>query len=215
RGLIAEKENPMPTYTVKFRTAVDYATRDFMARSPRAALKKARAFSDEREDDLIFERYDGPHRVNEIAVRNAEGREVALWQDDDLRLRLAAGDLFDALELCVDCLSELSRLDDGTPSVSALDRSRAALAKATGDTAPTTPARRLPPDPEAKNGDRAEWAAAALRHFQCITGTDYEDSLGDLLGDLMHWADRNNFDFDAALARAQGHYAAETGVGNN
>jgi hypothetical protein len=26
------------------------------------------------------------------------------------------------------------------------------------------------------NLDRSEWAAAALRHFQCITGTDWEDS---------------------------------------
>jgi virginiamycin B lyase len=49
----------------------------------------------------------------------------------------------------------------------------------------------LPPDPENMNGDRAEWAAAALRHFQCCTGTDYDDSLPDLLGDLMHWCDRN------------------------
>jgi hypothetical protein len=40
----------------------------------------------------------------------------------------------------------------------------------------------LPPDPENMNGDRAEWAGAALRHFQCVTGTDYEDALGDLLG---------------------------------
>jgi hypothetical protein len=32
--------------------------------------------------------------------------------------------------------------------------------------------RNLPPDPEKMNNDRAEWAAAALRHFQCTTGTD-------------------------------------------
>jgi len=205
----------MPTYTVDFRTDADYAIRKFTARSPQAALKKARAFYDDHTEELMFQSYDGGHPVNEIAVRNADGREVALWQDDDLRLQHAAGDLFDALELCVYCLAELSRLDDGTPSVSALNQARAALAKARDDGAPATPPRRLPPDPEGMNGDRAEWAAAALRHFQCITGTDYEDSLGDLLGDLMHWADRNNFDFDAALARAQGHYAAETGVGNN
>jgi len=29
----------------------------------------------------------------------------------------------------------------------------------------------------------------------------------------MHWCDRNNFDFDAALFRAQGHYQAETTKG--
>jgi hypothetical protein len=63
------------------------------------------------------------------------------------------------------------------------------------------------------NGDRAEWAAAALRQFQRATGCDYEDSLGDLLCDLMHWSDRNNFDFEAALCRARGHYEAETAGG--
>jgi len=68
----------------------------------------------------------------------------------------------------------------------------------------------IPPDPENMNNDRAEWAAAALRHFQCITGTEYEDALGDLLCDLMHWSDRNDFDFAAALERARMHYEAET-----
>jgi hypothetical protein len=68
----------------------------------------------------------------------------------------------------------------------------------------------LPPDPEGKNDDRAKWAAAALRQFRHTTGADHEDSLGDLLCDLMHWSDRNNFDFEAALSRAQGHYQAET-----
>ena len=41
-----------------------------------------------------------------------------------------------ALELCVECLADLARLDDGTPSVSALDLARAAIAKATGEPAP-------------------------------------------------------------------------------
>jgi hypothetical protein len=68
----------------------------------------------------------------------------------------------------------------------------------------------LPPDPEGMNDDRAAWAASALRHFQCTTGADYEDALGDLLSDLMHWCDRSNFDFELALDRARGDYEAET-----
>ena len=68
----------------------------------------------------------------------------------------------------------------------------------------------LPPDPENMNHDRAEWAAASLRHFQCMTGTDYDDALTDFLCDLMHWSDRNNFNFDAALSCARMHYEAET-----
>jgi hypothetical protein len=72
------------------------------------------------------------------------------------------------------------------------------------------PKRTLPPDPEKTNTSRAKWAGAALRHFQSITGSDHEDALGDLLCDLMHWCDRNNYDFDLALTRAQGNYEAET-----
>lgn len=117
----------MPTYTAEFRTDADYASCAFKARSPQVALKQARAFYDERTEELIFERYDDGHPVNEIALRDADGNQVALWQDDDLRLRLAAADMLEALELCVDCLADLARLDDGTPSISALKQARAAI----------------------------------------------------------------------------------------
>ncbi len=73
----------------------------------------------------------------------------------------------------------------------------------------TTKNARLPPDPESMNDDRAAWASEALERFQAVTGTDREDSLADLLCDLMHWSDRNNFDFEAALDRARWHYSAE------
>ena len=206
----------MPTYTAEFRTDADYASCAFKARSPQVALKQARAFYDERTEELIFERYDDSHSVNEIALRDADGNPVALSQEDDLRLRLAAGDMLEALELCVDCLADLARLDDGTPSISALTQARAAIAMAKRETVAAAimgTARPLPLDPEKMNGDRAEWAAAALRQFQRATGCDYEDSLGDLLCDLMHWSDRSNFDFEAALCRARGHYEAETAGG--
>jgi hypothetical protein len=207
-------ETTMPSYTAEFRTDADYATRAFKARSPRHALMKARAFYDKR-GELMFESYVWGHPVNEIAVRDAEDSEVALWQGDELRLRLAAGEMLEALELCVDCLADLARLDDGTPSISALEQARAAIARAKPETVPAAvirgTARPLPPDPEKMNGDRTEGAAAAaLRQYQCATGCDYEDSLGDLLCDLMHWGDRHNFDFEAALCRARGHYEAET-----
>ena len=60
------------------------------------------------------------------------------------------------------------------------------------------------------NKDRAEWAAAAPRHFQCITGTDHDDALTDLLCDLRHWCNREKVSFDSAHTRAQEHYDAET-----
>jgi len=48
------------------------------------------------------------------------------------RLMAAAPELLDALELCEDALADLARLDDGTPSISALQSARAAIAKAKG-----------------------------------------------------------------------------------
>jgi hypothetical protein len=59
------------------------------------------------------------------------------------------------------------------------------------------------------NKQRASWAAGALMVFMQETGCDLEDSLGDLLCDLMHWAAQNNFDFDLALSRAKGHFDEE------
>lgn len=68
----------------------------------------------------------------------------------------------------------------------------------------------LPPDPDGLNGKRATWAGNALAIFMHDTGTDEEAALGDLLGDLMHWCDRNNHDFETALTRAREHYSVET-----
>jgi hypothetical protein len=68
----------------------------------------------------------------------------------------------------------------------------------------------LPPDPEGMNDDRSSWADASLRAFRKATRCDREDALGDLLADLIHWSDRNQSDFDAALVRARMHYEAET-----
>jgi hypothetical protein len=59
------------------------------------------------------------------------------------------------------------------------------------------------------NRMRAAWAEAALSVFIQHTGCDREDALGDLLCDLMHWSEQNDFDFDLALDRAQGHFEAE------
>jgi len=70
--------------------------------------------------------------------------------------------------------------------------------------------RQPPHDPEGVNGKRAAWAGASRRTFIDQTGADEEDALGDLLGDLMHWSDRHDYDFDAALDRARFHYEAET-----
>lgn len=66
------------------------------------------------------------------------------------------------------------------------------------------------PDPEGKNDGRALWAEGALIEYRQQTGADLEDAVSDLLADLMHWCDRNEFDFSRELDRARGHYAFET-----
>jgi len=57
------------------------------------------------------------------------------------------------------------------------------------------------------NSARAQWADETVRAFMARTGCGLEDCLCDLLADLMHWADTCEFDFAAALDRANGHYA--------
>ena len=51
--------------------------------------------------DLTFESYYGSMPINEIAINDHDDNELAVWLDDDLRLRLAAQDLLDAAELLV------------------------------------------------------------------------------------------------------------------
>lgn len=70
--------------------------------------------------------------------------------------------------------------------------------------------RKLPPDPDEQNNDRADWAEEALITFMACTGTDPGDSVADLMADLRHWCDRYDLDFDNELARAQGMYGDET-----
>jgi FixJ family two-component response regulator len=56
--------------------------------------------------------------VNEIAIKDANDNELAVWLDDDLRLRLAARDLLEAAELVVarweqgDLAAAVRQLDD-------------------------------------------------------------------------------------------------------
>jgi hypothetical protein len=59
------------------------------------------------------------------------------------------------------------------------------------------------------NRDRADWAREAIEAFESATGVDREDALCDLLGDLMHWAAQNGFDFDHELQRGRDHLDVE------
>src|ERR1700736_6345257 len=91
----------MQTYTAYFRTDAEFAKREFKAATPELALRKAHRFYADHPLRLTFEFYDGGMPVNEIAIEDAEYTELATWQDEDLRLRLAASDLLEAAELVV------------------------------------------------------------------------------------------------------------------
>jgi len=54
----------MTTYTAYFRTDSDWASETFTARTPKAALAKARAFCDEHDGELLFQEYDGGSPLN-------------------------------------------------------------------------------------------------------------------------------------------------------
>jgi hypothetical protein len=108
----------MTTYTAYFRTDAEFATREIKAATPEQALKKARRFYDNDPLDLDFESYYEAMPVNEITINDADDDEVAVWLDDDLRLRLAARDLLEAAELVVarwergDLAAAVRQLDD-------------------------------------------------------------------------------------------------------
>jgi hypothetical protein len=91
----------MKTYTATFRTDAEFATREIKAATPGQALRKARRLYDHDPFDLMFESYDSGMPVNEIAIANADHDELAVWRDDDMRLRNAARDLLVAAELVV------------------------------------------------------------------------------------------------------------------
>lgn len=129
----------MTTFTAYFRTDADFATREFKATSPKRALLLARKFLDGNAEDLMFEEYDAGMPVNEVAIKDPHGDDVAIWYDDDLRLRLAASDLRDALEdqtAAAQSVVENWAKGDLAAAVRALDAciptARAAMAKAKG-----------------------------------------------------------------------------------
>jgi hypothetical protein len=122
----------MKTYTVLFAEDVPcYGTAEIEAESDAAALDAAKAYD-------LSEVTTDPEWQNSVSKRivyieDAEGNtmfhEVAL-DDYALCLESERAEMLEALELCEDVLSDLARLDDGTPSISALNMVRDILSKA-------------------------------------------------------------------------------------
>jgi hypothetical protein len=85
------------TYKVNFASDAEFASEHIDADTPEQALAMARRLYEDDPSALWFEPYTGME-VNEIIVYDAKGDESAVWYDDDMRLRLAASELLEALE---------------------------------------------------------------------------------------------------------------------
>ena len=116
----------MNTFQVYLRSDIAWTRKDIQAATPSQAVELARLVLDPTLLDEHYEVCDCP--VNEIEVLDEHGNQLAEWQSDDLRLRLAAQDLLDAAELVVARWSQGELAD----AVRQLD---AAIAKAKGGAA--------------------------------------------------------------------------------
>ncbi len=91
----------MNTYTVYFRSDLQWGRRDLKAGTPEQTLAQARKLAGEDWEALdldYFEPCDCPINDIEVLYKN---RTVAVWLDDHLRLRRAAPDLLAAAEKVV------------------------------------------------------------------------------------------------------------------
>jgi hypothetical protein len=89
------------TYIVYFRSDLQWGRRDLKAGTPEQALAEARRLAKKDWDALdldYFEPCDCPVNDIEVLYRNTT---VAVWLEDDMRLRLAAPDLLAAAEKVV------------------------------------------------------------------------------------------------------------------
>jgi hypothetical protein len=123
----------MTTYTAHYRTQAEHASQDFEADSPEQALQLALDLLKSAPEELHFESYDMFMPLDEIEIFGPAGDELAVWQDDDMRLRLAARRLLEALEAAREALNTAPRfkvpgLDSDSYKIAAL--CDAALAEA-------------------------------------------------------------------------------------
>lgn len=203
----------MTTYTAYFRTDIRFAVCDFEADTPEDALQMARALAEHDPDALDFEHYDTPMPLDEIEISGPAGDGLAVWRSDDLRLRLAARELLEALQdveawLQKAPIAELEAVEAAIGENAPLQKIRAALSTACGAS---------PPEPKRADGDmnakRAAWAGVALASFCAVTGQNAEEeaaeAMTDLICDLLHLANAKGLNPSAIASKAIGHYEHE------
>lgn len=132
----------MKTYTVLFAEDVPhYGTAHIEAEDDASALEAAQAY--DLSDVTTDPEWENSVCKRIVHIEDHQGKIVfydipldayvlSCGGDKERRLRDAAPEMFDALQLCEEVISDLARLDDGTPSISALNMARSAIVKATG-----------------------------------------------------------------------------------
>lgn len=120
----------MTTFTAHFYTEADYATTRIEADTPEQALQRAREIESDQLEILDFRSYDSTNGIELIEIWSPDRCTVAEWQSDDRRLRLAARDLFTALQFCDMTLADLECSKRKGYVAHAIKLTRAALAKA-------------------------------------------------------------------------------------
>ena len=125
-----------------FYTEADWAQTTIKAKTPELALQRARQIESEETETLDFQSYDSGAGVEHIEIRSGDGHTVAEWRHKDLRLRLAARDVLEALESQTDAAQAVIdnwSQGDLAAAVRSLDGSieaaRAAIVKAKSPTA--------------------------------------------------------------------------------
>ena len=120
-----------------FYTEADWAQTTIKAATPEQALQRAHRIESEETETLNFQNYDGGRGVEHIEIQSADGNTVAEWRHEDLKLRLAARDLLDALESQTDAAQAvIDNWSEGDLAAAvrnldgSIEAARAALAKA-------------------------------------------------------------------------------------
>lgn len=126
----------MSAYRITFHTRSHWADRTIRARSARTALAKARAALDAESLLLDWQAYDvDPGDVEAIEVSDEHG-DATIWHSDDLSRRLAADEMFDALNALIAQIESLSGesscIDEDIRQGEAYAAVRRALAMAKG-----------------------------------------------------------------------------------
>lgn len=142
-GADSDDAAPLKTYTVIYAVDVPhYGTASIEAPDDARARAAAKAFDTSGIHNESC--WEGSVCERIVSIEDSSDAIVAhdIPLDDyflrnggekERRLCDAAPAMLEALRLCEEVLSDLARLDDGTPSVSALIMARDAILKATGE----------------------------------------------------------------------------------